>query len=230
MNTKTLLALVLTAALVGTANADYTFKRSFKVKDTFKFQLKGDLQVAGQSTTFTADVEQKIVEVKDNGDYTEESTQTNFKLNFGGQEMPVPDSTSTTSFTASGDIIEIKADKVDPSSYRLANLDSFHLPEKPVADGATWTYEAKSNDKTGAVAYKATYKVSGEEKIGTHQTVKIIVSIKESEGTDPAASEGTIWIDTTDQMPVKAEANWTNAPIPGAPGPINGKVTQTRQD
>ncbi|MBS1716589.1 MAG: hypothetical protein JSS72_02510 [Armatimonadetes bacterium] len=229
MNRRTLVALVLSLAIVGVANADYTFKPNIKVKDDFHYKLKGTLQIAGQEATLDGTLDRKIVEVKENGDYTVEETQSNTKVQFGGQEMNLPDNTSTTSYTAAGDIVEIKSDKVDPLEYRFANMSLFHLPDAAVAEGGTWTYEAKSNDKTGAVGFKATYKVVGEEKIGNRTTVKISMSIKESEGSEPASSECLLWLDTTDMMPVKTENNLTNAPIPGAPGPVSGKIGTTRE-
>ncbi len=220
------------AATTGQAPATYSMKRVPKVDDVLKMRMTGEVSVAGQQVSITTLITEKVTKIDANGDYTIESSQTEGKIKFGGQEMAMPSQpASTTKYNANGDVLEIKGDKpTEANEYRLANLSNIHTPDAPVAEGGTWTYTAKADSKTGAVAYTATYKIIGTEKIGSHDSVKLTATIKEAEGAEPASSENTVWLDPQTYDAVKVESNWTNAPIPGAPGPVSGKITLIRED
>ncbi|MEY4881776.1 MAG: hypothetical protein RLZ87_1205, partial [Armatimonadota bacterium] len=51
----------------------------------------------------------------------------------------------------------------------------------------------------------------------------------ETEGNEPAAIEGTVWVSKADCSIVKGTAKWMNVPMAGAPMPINGEFTLTRE-
>ena len=159
-----------------------------------------------------------------------EENQTDAKVVFGGQEMDAPSGGPTTStFTPEGRIVEIIGDMVDSSAYRTAAMSSFFKPAKPVAMGGTWSVDIKGDDKLGSVDAKATYTVEGEETIGAWKCVRVKYDVKETKGQMPAGSTGKVWISLADGEMVKVDGVWKDVPVPGAPAPINGKMTVTRQ-
>ena len=101
-------------------------------------------------------------------------------------------------------------------------------PDKPVKIGDTWTSTVTADDKKGTVAGTTTYKVDSLEKIGSHDTVKIKVTYKETAGDSPASTDGFVWIDTKDGSMVKATSTWTNVPMSGMT--IGGTFTLERAD
>jgi len=219
------LALGLAALTLAAADG-ISLKRTPKAGTVHKYKQEGKFEVSGQQIDYQSKSSSKIVKVNDDGSYTEENVTSDATIN--GQESPGGSGpqTSTTKFGPKGEVLEIKAENVDATVYRFANLSLFILPEKDVNPGDTWTYDIKEDNKTGTVASKATYTFVGEDKIGSTDTFKVKVSIKET-GTDGASSEGTVWLDKSDLSMVKATAKWTNAPVPGAPVTINGDITIT---
>src|SRR5579862_1472365 len=107
----------------------------------------------------------------------------------------------------------------------MAHLQSLPFPATALKIGDTWSVDFKKDDK-GSVDAKGTYKVEARETIGSHDTYKIHMTMKESIDTDPASSDTVAWIDVKDGTLVKASGTWTNAPIPNM-GPMTMKVTMT---
>lgn len=220
-------ALVLVCA-VALAQEALTLKFSPKVGDTFKYKLTGSLTVGGATADLSGDIEDKVTKADDSG-YTIESTQKNIKVSVNGSEMPPqPDATDTTVSKPNGEIVDLTADHVDGDTWRVAELNNFIYPDKPVKVGDEWTSTVVADSKKGTVAATATYKVDSLEKVGSHDTAKIKVSYKETEGATPATSEGYEWVDIKDGSMVKDTSTWTNVPISGMP--INGTVTVERVD
>lgn len=207
-------------------------KRQPKEGQVIKTQMKADLEIGGQAATFTGVVQTKTLKVEADGTYSEEEQQLSGKAKFGDQEMDVPDSgPRTTVYNPDGTIKEIRGQgdaNTLASEYRMAALSSLIDAAKPLSVGDTWNYNFKADPKTGAVDAVATYKVIGEEKVDTFDTIKLHVTVKESGGSDGASSEGDWWIDKTDGSLVKGDAKWVNAPFPGAPAPISAHVVLTR--
>lgn len=194
-----------------------------------KYSVKANIDLGGMSATMSGTQSEKTTDVDKDGNYTVESKLIDGNVEFGGQQMALPAGNATvTVFRKDGTVKEIRGDSVEGGSYRFANLASVYLPDQDLKVGDEWTKEAKADSTTQAVAYKATFKIAGEEKVGTVDTVKIAFSVKETEGETPAASEGTTWIEKANGKMVKTEQKWTNAPFPGAPGPVSGTVTVTR--
>lgn len=206
--------------------------RKVQVGEELKYRVKANVELGGNAIVFSGLQTEKVLEVGTDGTYTVESKTTDAKVTFGGQEIEIPadQSPSTTSvYNLDGTIKEIRGDNAQAESYRFANLATVFLNGKEAKVGEAWTNEKTADSKSGAVAYKSTYKIVGEEKVGSLDTWKIEFSTKESEGDAPASSDGTVWIDKADATLVKTEAKWSNAPFPGAPGPVNGTVTVTRE-
>lgn len=206
-------------------------KRTAKTGDTMKYKLDATFEFGGQDIGFTASVTEKVVDVASDGKYKIESTQADAKVNMNGQEQEMPDQAGSTTVTyaPNGDVVDIKGDQADSTgAFRMANLETLHSPDAPVKAGDSWSNKVEKDAKTGAVAATQDYKFIGMDKFGDKPAVKVSISVKETEGSDPASNEGTLLLDPTDFSMFKSDTTWTNAPIPGAPGPISGKVTMTR--
>lgn len=207
-----------------------SLKRVAKAGDAAKYRLKADIDFQGMEANFTALVLEKITKVESNGNIVVESTYSEGKVSFSGQEMDAPGTTSTYTYKPTGEVVEIKAETVDSNVYRTAHLTAFTVPDKTLKVGDEWTTEVKKDEKTGAVAAKGTYKVEAEEKVGDFETYKVKYSTKESEGGDAAAvCEGMAWVNKKDGSLVKSEGVWKNVPFPGAPAPLNAKFSMVRE-
>lgn len=226
MKTK-ICAVLATVGLVAFAFAaldGYTLKPTLKVGDTHRYKQTGKFDVGGQELDIEAVATEKIVSVDPSGKFSEEESTSEFKIN--GQDPPAGagGGNTTTTYSAKGEVIEIKGDNVDANVYRFSNLSLFILPDKAVSAGDVWTYDVKPDPKLSGVAAKATYTFVGEDKVGSTDTLKVKYSIKET-SSDGASSEGTVWIRKSDFTMVKLSGKLTNAPAPGAPVSLTGDIT-----
>lgn len=217
------------AAMTFAAVDGYLIKMTPKVGDVVKYKLKASLEVMGQQAKVTAITSEKVTKVDEDGTYTVESTQSDLKVQLGEQEIEPPASGATVEVRkANGTLVEIRGENVDSNSYRMNALSALVPSDKPVKVGDTWTNDVKSDAKTGAVAAKAEYKVIGEEKVGDYETLKLKVTVKETEGSEPASSEFTLWLDKANWTMVKLDGKLINAPMPGAPTPVTANMTLER--
>jgi hypothetical protein len=226
------LALVATSfAAMALAQGGSTLQRVVKVGDTMRYRLKAEIELAGEQAVFSALVTERVVRVDPGGDYVVESIQADGKVGFAGQEFEAPPSPpSSTTYRLTGEVVQIRGEMNDENAYRIANLSLVRTPGKSVGVGDTWSHKVAADAKTGGVPIEANYRIEGEEKIGQWDTLKIKMSVRETEGSEPASNEALVWMSKTDGSMVKLESKWTNAPIPGAPGPVNGQITLTRVD
>ena len=220
--------LVATCAVAIAAVDAITLKYAPKVGDDLKYKMTGQVQIMGTQADISADFEYKVTKVDTDGSYTIESSQKNMQVSAMGQTMNPPDSKDTTVSKANGEIIDYQTENQDPSAWRMAELNSFVYPDKPVNVGDSWQSKVVADPKKGTVAATCDYKVDSLEKVGNHDTAKIKVSYKETEGSDPASSDGFVWLDTKDGAVVKSEANWAN--VPSQQGPISAKITVSRAE
>lgn len=235
MQNKRYGAIALSLAVaVATAAAfalnTYTIKRTPKEGETARYEMKGEIDAGVATVTITSKIDEKITKVEPNGNFHVEQKQSETKIMLGTEPLPGGEEgqAHTTVIKPNGEIAEILGKEVDGVAYRMENLNLFTDPGKPVAINDTWSKELKGDAKTGAVAVRADYKIVAEEKVGEYDTLKIRVTVKETEGAMPATSDNTIWLNRADWTLVKGEYKWTNAPVPGAPMPVNGTVTITR--
>ena len=227
--TLSFIGLIAASAVAMAAVQGFALKRTPKEGQTYKYAMEGAVDFGGMDVTIKATVQETVTKVEADGKYSVEQKQLDGKISIQGNEQDMPASPGTTTiYKPNGEVVEIKADQSDPNTYRMATLGLTIDPGKMVNVGDKWSYEVKADSKTGVVTAKADYTVLGEEKVGTFDTVKIKAVVKESEGSEPASSESTVWLDKKDGAMVKSESKWINAPVPGAPGAINATVKMTR--
>lgn len=222
--------LALAAFATAAAVQGFTIKRTPKDGEQLKFRLKADLEISGIQANLEGVTSEKTIKIDPDGTYTVESAQSDIKVLVQGQEIPSPPSPpQIVVYKADGSIAEIRGEGIDANAYRVANLNAFFEPGKPVAVGESWVKELPADTKLGTPATKAEYKIVGEEKVSDYDTVKITSNVVETAGSDAASNVATIWLNKADWTQVKVEGKWTNAPIPGAPAPVNATYSLTRE-
>jgi len=219
---------MLALAATAVQDAALVLKRVAKVGDSATYKLNVNAEFSGTALVVTAVTTDKVVKVEDNGNIHVETKQSDMKIKMGEDEMDAPSQEATLYvYKPSGEVIELKGEGVDGSYYRMANISVFKYPTEALKVGAKWSHEFKTDSKTGAAAAKADYEVLGFEKVGSWDTVKVKHSFKETEGSDPATSEGTVWINVKDGTMVKVDAKQTKVPIPQM-APMDMKVLVER--
>ncbi len=213
----------LSAAYAGQA---YDLKRVAKIGEAIKYRATADFVVQGQKISASWMQTDKVVKIDDQGNIVTESTQSEFKV--GGQEIGQQDAPVTTATTKpNGEIVELKGDRIDSKTYRLANMNVLRTPDQPVKVGDKWSYEVKPDVKTGSVKGRADYEALAEEKVAGFTTLKIKWTYKEADGPNGASTDGIAWISTKDGSLVKAAASFSHAPVAGMP-PTDMKFTVER--
>lgn len=226
-----LLAPLLILPLAGWALQTYSLKRVTKIGDTAKYKVTMDVAFGDLEYKTTSVSDLKVVRVDDDGTFTTQTVQKETKIKIKGvaDEMTTPDSDATTaSRRANGELVTLNGEKIDATSYRIDALYAFRAPDSPVKVGDKWTYEPKADLKTGSLAGKAEFELVSVDKVGMWEAAKIKWTYRETEGTDPASSEGTLWIDTKDGALVKCEGKLKNAPLRDAPRPVDFSFTVER--
>jgi len=224
---------VLALSAVAFAAEGFSVAQKPKEGDSRKFAMRGEIDLGGTLVQVKANISEKVTKVEADGTFTVESNQTDGKVTLNGSENDMPDGTPTTIvFRSNGEISKIPGDAATATAnaYRMGNLTMMHDAGKAVNVGDTWTADIKADAATGAVAGKAEYKLLGEEKVGTFDTLKIKVNVKESTGDAPGSVDGTYWINKVDGSMVKSDVKWINVPLPGNSGigPLTGSMKLDR--
>lgn len=205
----------------------YTLKRTPKVGDEFKFNLKADLTTASGPVNLTGVVVEKVVKVDADGTYSVEESQSGGKIKMKDYELDIPSTAPAKSrYKPNGEVIEFISEQGIPE-LRSATLDVFRQPDKPVKVGESWTWDSKGDAKLGTVNVRGIYTLVGEETIAGKACVKIRQVVSETEGSEPASKESTIWLEIATSTYVKLVSKWTNVPMSGGT-PISGTVSLTR--
>jgi hypothetical protein len=215
------LGLVALSAVAFAAVDGFSVKRTPKEGQTIKYAMEGSVDMQGQTITIKGVVQEKVVKVSAEGFGVEQNQIESKVILPDGNEMDMPQGGATiTNYKPNGELVDIKGSSEDATSYRMATLGLLIEPGKMVNIGDKWTHEIKSDTKTGVAAATAEYTLVAEEKVGNYDTLKVKAVVKETEGSEPASSEGFVWLDKKDGSTVKAETKWNKAPFPGPAGPM----------
>ena len=222
------IALLLAAASAYAIDG-VVLKYGYKKDSVTKVRIKGTIEVQGMEVTINMINQSKVMDIADDGTVTLEDGMVEGKVTFGGQEMDIPGQTGTkVIMKPNGEVKKIIGDDVTAGTYRVQNLMGFVPPTEAVSVNSKWSKVAATDKETMAPGYKSDYTIVGEEKIDGTDTFKIQYKTIETDGTDPASIEGTVWIDKANCGLVKGSQKWTNVPMPGAPMPISGTFTMER--
>ncbi|MBS1724435.1 MAG: hypothetical protein JSS66_15945 [Armatimonadetes bacterium] len=224
MRTMVFIAAVLTASLA-LAQDPVALKRNAKEGDSVKYKLAVDTEIGGMAIKFSAKTTDKVMKVNGDGSYVVSSEQQDMVLSINGQDSPAPagvGGATTTTLSPEGWVADMQGDEVTGDSIRAANLQSFIFPKEPVKVGSKWMSAYKGIKDKGTMDVSYSFEILGQEKVGAHDVFKVSFEAKETAGTDPASSKGTVWVEISTGVVIKSEQQWTNVPIAGQM--INGKV------
>lgn len=226
---KSGVALLAAVALVGFVQDGVKLKRAPKVGDTIKYTLSSSIEMQGQSGEVKGTIVEKVVEVKESGDYSVDQVTQGVQVSFNGQDIPVGDLPAVTfRFSPLGEVLDATSASAQGNPFRSANLSLIKFADQAVKVGDKWTHEVKSNPTAGVVALKADYEVVASEPVNGTNTLKIKTVVVETEGSQPARSDGHVWVDPATGIMVKGEWKWTNFPSPMG-GAFDATTTMVRE-
>ncbi|MBI1333021.1 MAG: hypothetical protein JST12_03970 [Armatimonadetes bacterium] len=220
---------ILLAAAAAYAADGVVLKYVYKKDAVSKVRIKGTLEMQGTQVTVELVNQTKVKEVGDDGTATLEDGLLEGKATFNGQDIDIPSQPANIIvMKANGEVKEIRGESMTDDTYRLQNLMGFVTPTDAVQVGSKWNRDVPADKEKKTPAYKAEYTITGEETVQDTPTFKVEYKVYETEGTDPAKVEGTVWVAKDDCSVVKGSAKWENVPQPGAPVPISGNFTMER--
>ncbi len=222
--------LLLAATLAGFAFGQDAFSlvRKPKMGQVLKYQNHVDMVIAGTTAVYTAVFTERVVEIGEDGSYVTLATQSDVRVRYGEKDYsPDPPGANKVKYSAGGDLLDVSGDTERAAAFRLAYLTNIQGAKKAVKPGDKWTVDVKPPE-SGVVGGKANYEMLKIEQLGSFKTAVVKFSYKESSGTSPAESEGTVWLNIEDGTLVKYEINIKNAPFPGAPGLVDAKMVSER--
>lgn len=229
MSHRLLLSTTLFFAVAFAMGADetYTLRRTPKLGEVNKMTMRAELTVTGGSAIFTSTYTETVKKIDADGTYTVEEALIDGTVKFKDTEMKaVATAPSVSKYRLSGEIVSY-INEQGKSDMRPANLSVLKFPDKSLKVGESWVWESKGDSKLGTIGVRGIYTVVGEEIVGKTKCLKIKTSVTETEGQDPAAAEGTTWLDLAEYRPVKVVTKWTNMPMNGG-APVSGTVTLQR--
>lgn len=204
-------AVLATCLAAQQANDEKAFTTIWKPTESqvLEFNLTADFTAGPAKFTMMGDMTQKVTKIATNGDYTLETTYSHGRIVTQGEEQKLEDGDmkpKIEKYNAKGEVIEHDKGDTDDDDAPTAALDQAGYiapPEKPVKKGDKWSYKFPAEKNKPAA--KSDYEVLGVEKLGPFEVVKIKVSFKQTEGSQPVTAEGTVSLDVKDQSIVKEE-------------------------
>lgn len=205
-------------------------KRTPKVGDKASYTVKGAMTVQGLDVALTGTSTEEVTKVDDEKFTVKSSSK--MSVSVAGADQPLPDSSQETTTKLDGTLVELLAEAKPgtPSAIRLGHLNTLFLSPKAVANDETWTLEGKRDEKLDTPAYKITYKLIGDEKIGKYDTYKITSEAAETEGAAPTKIKGTFWINKLDGNTIKSHTEMTDAVFDPQYGQMSGTMDVAIKD
>lgn len=228
MAIRILLGLALAA---GYGIQGITLDRQPKIGETSKLRITLEIDMQGNAATYSVLQTEKVIAVEPNGSYTVESKQTEARVKYGDQTNAIPDAPARTAiYKASGEPLSGKSEPLSSEAMRMARMNAFVSPGREIKLGDSWIHEYAGDPLKGEVSAKAEYKAETKETVGGHATIVIRFSYRETSGDKAAASAGKMWIEAGTGSLIKLESDLTNAPLAGAPRPLNARITILREE
>ncbi|RYG22635.1 hypothetical protein EON82_16495 [bacterium] len=231
MNRRAVLPMGLMAlSVLAFAAQGIVIKYSPKVGDKANYAITGTFEVSGAEVKLTGTRAEEVTKLEDDTVTTKGTTK--ISVNVMGQDMDQPESVETTKTKLDGTLVEVKQGEAlaEGGALRLARVNTFLYPSKPLAVGDTWTMELKKDEKADLPGVKVDFKLEGEEKVGKWDTYKISGNGGESEGSQPTKIKATYWIDKASGGMIHSLSELTDAVFRPEVPPLSGKMDILRKD
>jgi hypothetical protein len=183
----------------------HTWAIKYKKGDTFKLREKSnaDISVAGMDLKLEIKqvLKNEVKDVAENGDATIIQTIESSTILFNGMEVPnpEPDAKRTTVVNKAGRIKSVKMENSQQADSPLVKLtlitETAPMSEKAVKVGDKWESEF-DNPLVEGKKIKASYTLTGKEKVGDIEAIKIKSTTTIPPKAD-AAEKDNIEIETT---------------------------------
>lgn len=201
--------LPIAALVVATAIAAASAMQGVNIKWTpkegaiYKYKMNAKMNV-GQDVTVSATITNKIDKVLTDK-VTIIATQSDSKVDVGGQAMDQPESTETQTVAFNGEVLESKSSTEMPgmNMRRMAQSFQFIYPGNEVKEGETWVHKSKANKEKGLFDSETTFKYIGIEEVEGIKCWKVTSEFKESGAPTNATATSTFWISSVDSELVK---------------------------
>lgn len=208
-----------------------------KVGDSTKYRItvnaSMDAGMGPMDITFSSIITERILKIEDNKNVTVESTQSDFGLFVGGQDMSSMMSGQVIKalvvMKPNGEVVKRSSEGGNEmENPRLEEAMMTLYPDKPLRVGDSWTREVKGDTSKGTVDAEATYKYEGREKIGDWNCYKVAYTYTEKRGRAPMSAKGTIYLAVENGALVQSDMTVQNVEFqPGLP-PANAVFKLTR--
>lgn len=183
------------------------------VDTTRDYRLEVDIILENTPLKFTSSVKYTVAEQGQEG-YAIRSKQTGAKLTSGGNEIPYDEVPETkVSYLLTGQPAKIEGADITTEDYRFQRLIAVMWPEKAVSAKDKWSHVLKATQEPATVPVESQFTLLAVETLLGRTCAKIGFEIKELSGTQPASAKGTMWIETATGLPVRTQADMSNAPI-----------------
>jgi hypothetical protein len=201
-------------------------RRKVRTGETFRYSMNIEFEIESRKAFFSTTTTDRVAENLPDGETRFETTQTNSRMVLDSQVVPVRNDSLVTFTTVdrTGLVTAVTGDLTDATTYRIANMMSFRYPNTAVAVDGSWTVSFEADAKKGTPAAIVTYTFQGREPVAGTDSARIQFNYRELDGLQPARSSGMIWIDVETGIMTRLDAAWQNAPMPGAPAPVQARV------
>ncbi len=207
-------ALLAAALLTWTQPAPVRLANGLKAEDTLQYAVRVKVEDEIHTVEYTSTLSYKVVEVKPNGDLSLLSEQTGIKMRHFENEITANDPPATfITYDAQGYVQSISGEDIDSEDYRFQALNVLVWPKQEVGVGSKWSAILAADASLGTRAGSAEYEVVARETLLGKDTLKLRYSVNETEGTEPARAEGSMWVDIATGAKVKVLSQMVNAPL-----------------
>lgn len=207
------------AVFAATFTQAQSFKpgRTYVAGDSDKYVLKLNATTEMGDIAVTANATLTVKKVYDNGDADIESTTSNMKLNFGGNEIEPPSMPEpiTTKYNKYG----LALTKAGSRGVSLGRFGSY-FGEKELKVGETFTFD-NADEKNPKIHTKGSAKLVSVE--GGKATLAVVIDNYTEGNEQPMHLDGKVVVDAATSKMLHFEGNATNIPAEGN-GPAISKA------
>jgi hypothetical protein len=183
------------------------------LETTRDYRLEVDIILENTPLKFTSSLKYTVATQGKEG-YAIRSKQSGAKLTSGGNDIPYDEVPETkVTYLPTGQPEKIEGADITAEDYRFQRLIAVLWPDRPVSAKDKWIQVLKATEQPATVPVESQYTLLSFETLLGRPCAKIGFEIKELTGSQPASAKGTIWIETATGLPVRTQADMSNAPI-----------------
>lgn len=213
-------ALVFLMAFAFAVEDAFKLAKGGKEGDSRKYEINASIDIMGDKLKVYQKYKVTLKKLGSDGTYVEESQALEGKIEFQGNESPMPaGGKDTVTYDKRGRVTKeekaASSEEGDDEGTRLSQLGMFYYPEEDVKVGSKWEIKVDGKESRKTVDTKHSFEVLGKATVGGIETAKIKFYATEAKGSAPAEMSGTIWVDLKTGDLVKQEATFKGVPLSG---------------